>query len=878
MKKHLLTSAFLLLTSISLFSQNAIFDWAKKMSGTASETTYKVATDAAGNVYSAGYFSGTVNFNPGGSYLLTSLGLNDGFVSKLDANGNFVWAFKLGSTLADEVKSIAVDATGNVFVCGSFKGTVNFNPSGTANLTSAGQDDIFIAKYDSNGNYQWAKRMGSTLPDIAYDIALDASSNVHTTGYYLGTVNFNPGGTFNMTSAGDADVFVSKLDASGNFVWAKSMGGTLSDIAYGITVDAAGNVITTGYFDDIADFDPSGVSNTLTTAGGNDIFISKLSSTGAYTWAKRMGGTLGDEAGSVCTDALGNVYAGGRFQDIADFGSTLLTSAGAIDGYVTKLNPSGTFMWAKQLGGTLGDAVYGIATDASGNVYSTGYFNDVADFNPSFNTNSLTSSGSFEVFISKLDNAGNYGWAKKIGGTGADFGHGIHLTSTGTIYAVGSFSGTANFNPDGTFNMVSAGNSDAFVLKLQPCANTFGSISPTACLSYTLNSQTYTTTGTYTQNLTNAAGCDSTLTINLRISNINTSISSQTNATCIGGNQGSATISANGGILPYSYSWTPSGGTSVTAVNLGANTYTCTVTDSIGCTKPQIVTITQPSQTQIPDICMVTTDAQSVNNIVYWDRTLYPQADSFVVYREVSTNVYLRIGAVSIDSISEFIDTTRSVGPANGDPNVGSYRYKLQLLDTCGNYSAMSPYHNTIYIIDAGLGQFTWSIPYTIEGGGNPVANYILLCDTANVDVWGPVATVAGTQSSAVDPGFSNHAAIANWRIKTAWGITCDPTRATINTTRSNIKRGSMVTGINEFLTNNVIIYPNPASNYITIQQPQFLKASSISIYNALGELVYQASTTNLTETINTENFAKGVYTVTIQTQVGNVFKKLVIQ
>jgi hypothetical protein len=87
-----------------------------------------------------------------------------------------------------------------------------------------------------------------------------------------------------------------------------------------------------------------------------------------------------------------------------------------------------------------------------------------------------------------------------------------------------------------------------------------------------------------------------------------------------------------------------------------------------------------------------------------------------------------------------------------------------------------------------------------------------------------------------------------------------------------------MVTGINKFLTNNVIIYPNPASNYITIQQPQFLKASSICIYNALGELIYQTSTTNLTETINTENFAKGIYTVTIQTQVGSVFKKLVKQ
>jgi hypothetical protein len=152
------------------------------------------------------------------------------------------------------------------------------------------------------------------------------------------------------------------------------------------------------------------------------------------------------------------------------------------------------------------------------------------------------------------------------------------------------------------------------------------------------------------------------------------------------------------------------------------------------------------------------------------------------------------------------------------------------------------------------------------------------LCDTANIDFWTPVGTVAGTQSSATDPGFSNHAAIANWRVKTAWSITCDPTRATINTTRSNIKRGSMTTTINDFLNTNIIVYPNPANNYITIQQPQFLKASTISIYNALGELVYQTSSTNLSETIPTENFAKGIYTVNIQTQVGTVFKKLIKQ
>lgn len=879
MKKTTLSLLFVGALSLFGWSQGQSFDWAKKVGGGNTDAAYFNTIDAQGNVYYTGHFNGTANFNPGGTFNLTSAGQSDIFVSKLDSAGNFGWAIRMGGTGIDYGYSIAIDASNNLFVCGYFNGTVDFDPTGgTTNLVSSGSADAFIAKYSSSGTLIWAKKIGGSFFDIAYSLALDPLGNVYTTGYYAGTVNFNPAGSFNMTSgANSADVFVTKFDTNGNFIWAKNIGGDMSDIAYKLIVDNNSNVIVTGQFEDAADFDPSGSIADLVSLGASDIFIVKLTSAGNYVWAKRMGGTATDESGSITTDASGNIYAGGRFDATADFGANSFTTNGFNDAYLIKLDANGNFLWAKQFGGTSNDAVYAVHTDASGNVYSTGYFYDVVDFDPSNSNDIHTSFGSADIFINKFDSNGNYIWGKQMGGTGFDTGLNLHVTPTNRIYTVGSFASTANFNPAGSFNLTAFGTSDAFIHRMKPCTNTSGSINITGCLSATLNSITYTSTGTYTQTLTNAAGCDSTLTVNVRISNVTSTVVSS-NPTCVGGNNGTATVTPSGGILPYSFSWAPSGGTNATAGNLAPATYTCTITDSIGCTALQYATIAAPAPTQIPDICMVTTDGQSVNNIIYWDRTLYPQADSFIVYREVSTNIYLRIGAVSIDSTAEFTDTTRSVGPANGDPNVGSYRYKLQLLDTCGNYSGLSPYHNTIYIIDAGLGQFTWNIPYTIEGGSNPVANYILLCDTANVDVWGPVATVSGTQSTAVDPGFSNHAAIANWRVKTAWGITCDPTRATINTTRSNIKRGSMVTSINDMLNKYITVYPNPANNYFTIQQPQFTKASTISIYNAIGELVYQTNTSNLLETINTENLATGVYTVSIQTQFGTVFKKLIKQ
>jgi hypothetical protein len=145
-----------------------------------------------------------------------------------------------------------------------------------------------------NLDFAWAKGIGATDgDDRAYSIAVDAAGNVYTTGYFEGTADFDPSaGVFNLTSAGSVDIFVSKLDASGNFVWAKAMGGTSIDQATSIAVDASNNVYTTGYFYNTADFDPSaGVAN-LTSAGSGDIFVSKLDASGNFVWAKAMGGDL----------------------------------------------------------------------------------------------------------------------------------------------------------------------------------------------------------------------------------------------------------------------------------------------------------------------------------------------------------------------------------------------------------------------------------------------------------------------------------------------------------------------------------------------------------------------------------------------------------
>jgi len=353
----------------------------------------------------------------------------------LQAQPNFEWANAMGASGADQSKDVVVDASGNVYTTGYFSGTVDFDPSaGVYNLTSAGGQDIFISKVDAFGNFMWAKQMRGAGNDVGNSIEVDASGNVYTTGYFQSTVDFDPGATtYTFTSAGGQDIFISKLDALGNFVWAKQIGDIGTDTGNSIAIDVSGNVYTTGAFVATVDFDPGATTYMLSSAGSFDIFISKLDPSGNFVWAGKMGTTVSDIGQTITLDAAGNVYTTGYFSNgtVVDFdlgaGVYNLTSAGGQDIFISKLDASGNFVWAKQMGGTLNDVGNDITLDAAGNVYTTGYFSGTADFDPSAGLYNLTSAGSQDIFISKLDASGNFVWAKQMGSTSNDQSLGIGI-------------------------------------------------------------------------------------------------------------------------------------------------------------------------------------------------------------------------------------------------------------------------------------------------------------------------------------------------------------------------------------------------------------------------------------------------------------------
>jgi hypothetical protein len=358
------------------------------------------------------FFSDIVDFDPGiGTHYLSASGTagdQDIFISKLDASGNFIWAKSMGGAGWNQGRSIAIDATGNVYTTGYFKETVDFDPNaGTYNLTSEVEFDIFISKLDASGNFNWAQRIGGVKNDYGISIALDATGNLVTTGSFRNTVDFDPStSTFNLTSAGEDDIFISKYDAQGNFLWAKSIGGNSAEGGHSIKVDGSNNVFITGYYSETCDFDPSSGIYNLIAAGGQDIFISKL-------------------------DALGN------------------------------------FAWAQSMGGNAIERGYSISIDSDGGTYATGFFAGTVDFDPGVEVYNLTSEGSYDIFIVKLDQTGNFVWTNKIGGNFADEGRSIACNASGDLYITSYFSGNVDFDfSENAYNLTSEGIYDIFITKL----------------------------------------------------------------------------------------------------------------------------------------------------------------------------------------------------------------------------------------------------------------------------------------------------------------------------------------------------------------------------------------------------------------------------
>jgi len=257
--------------------------------------------------------------------------------------------------------------------------------------------------------------------------------------------------------------------------------------------------------------------------------------------------------------------------------------------------------------------------------------------------------------------------------------------------------------------------------------------------------------------------------------------------------------------------------------------------------------------------------------------------DSMLIFRETSTNIYKQIGSVSYDSLSWFIDTVRTkYFPNTGNPNSGTYRYKIQLRDTCGNISAMSNFHNTIFITN-NSGNFSWPQLYTIENSANPVNNYVLMRDDFSTGVWDTLGNVAGTQQSISDTAYATFQATASWRVITKWSITCGLSiknpiiqASNLNLSKSNVNKVAGPTGMfNESALVAVAVFPNPTSGIFQVRTNDY--EGLLEIYSVYGKKVFTTNTSRQARTeIDLNQEAVGVYYLKFTCPVGISISKII--
>lgn len=395
---------------------------------------------------------------------------------------DFEWAVRSGGDSTIMSYAMAVDPSGNQIITGVFSGTVDFDPGtsteDTYYITSNGGDDIFIQKLDVNGNLLWAAGMGDIGNDRGNAVTTDASGNIYQSGYFIHSMDADPGtGVFTLTQT-KYTAFVSKIAPDGNLVWAKQMsfpGDWGLAYGFGLALDNNLNVITAGEFNGRVDFDPGPGTFNMTHSGGSyDGYIQKLDNDGNFIWAKQIAGGGGEHINAVTADNSGNIYTSGSFTGTADFNPDKklkfqMASAGSFDVFYQKLDANGSFVWAMKVGGASGDYGYVLHYDpvGEGALYSTGQFYGAGDYDPGSGTLIFTPVGACDLFLVKLDLNGNLSWAKQIGGPDWDSGSDIQTDAAGNVYLNGFFYGTTDFDPDpdASYFMTAYGGDDIFIFK-----------------------------------------------------------------------------------------------------------------------------------------------------------------------------------------------------------------------------------------------------------------------------------------------------------------------------------------------------------------------------------------------------------------------------
>lgn len=434
-----------------------------------------IVSDNLNCVYVVGTLSDSVDFDPSiANAWVVPPALSSGmFISKYDSAGFFIWAKFIEHATG---KSMCVNDSG-LYITGTFNSITDFDPSASLfNLTPDGSKDIFILSLDSSGNFKWAIALNGPGLDDPNAIEADQLGNTYITGYFSDSVDFDPDVSVSRLvtdTIGTIDIFVAKYNNSGNYLWAHGFGGKYTDIAYDLALSNNGIIIVGNFTQDSIDFDPgSGVS--ILNAEKTDILIASYDQSGNYIWAAGLKGSSNSPRGYSVDFKNNLISIVGTLSDSVDFdpsnGTAFISVAQGLACYVAKYDDNGNYIWAKNIVSSLGFISIGksVAIDNSGEIYFSGFFNGISDFDPNFGAANLTAIGTDDVFFAKYDSYGNYLWAKNIGGNFDDEATSIKLAPNGnSIFLTGFFTNSIDLDPgpgNATYTF-QTGNESIFLAK-----------------------------------------------------------------------------------------------------------------------------------------------------------------------------------------------------------------------------------------------------------------------------------------------------------------------------------------------------------------------------------------------------------------------------
>lgn len=347
---------------VAKYNSNGDLLWVKTAGGPLDDVSIGVAADAEGNIFIAGSFDSIAFFD---NVLLTSTGGLDGFIAKYSPEGNLLWVKKMGGVSNDAAFGVAADNKGNAYVIGDFQGFAAF---GNSVLTSRGNKDVFVVKFDGNGNVAWSHRAGGNQEDLGLGIAADIEGGCYITGAFKNSADFGTDELF--TPSVSSDIFIAKIDSAGIWEWAEQAGSLTGDAGYAITVDKEKNAYITGYFSAEAYFG----THTIMSRGYNDIFVAKYGAKGLCLWATNEGYKGLDIGTGIAVADDGSVFACGSIDSFAYFGNDFVGTGEKLDIFLAKWNRYGEYQWVTTGGGPNFQLAMAAAKGKANDIYVTGYY------------------------------------------------------------------------------------------------------------------------------------------------------------------------------------------------------------------------------------------------------------------------------------------------------------------------------------------------------------------------------------------------------------------------------------------------------------------------------------------------------------------------